>query len=246
MKAKLIPFINGVEISSDREDRVSLTDLFKSSGKDRNYNPNEWLRQETTQAFIDAVCQIHNTGIDRIIKTKKGKGGGTYADKQVALAYAKYLSPELHVIVNQTFFERLEEQKNPQLAVDRAVMTWQKQGKSEEWIKQRLNSKGTRLMFTGALKEAGVTSEGYGKCTNAIYEPLLHGSADKLREQKHLPEKANVRESMTYLELKTVELAEFLAMENIKKHNVKGNRGCENECRRSSEIITSAVNNALR
>jgi hypothetical protein len=246
MKTKLIPFINGVQISTDKEERVSLTDLFKSSGKDRNYNPNEWLNQATTKSFIDAVCQIHNTTIDRIIKTKKGKGGGTYTDKQVALAYAKYLSPELHVIVNQTFFERIEEQKNPQLAIDRAVLTWQKQGKSEEWIKQRLNSKGTRLMFTGALKEAGVSGDGYGKCTNAIYEPLFEANAKELRETKSLPEKANTRESMTYLELKTVELAEFLATENIKKLGVTGNRGCEKECRRSSEIISSAVQKALR
>lgn len=246
MKTKLIPFINGVEISRDKDGNISLTDLWKSNGSDPSKTPAEWQRISTTEAFIKAASRFLNMGIAHIIKSKRGKGGGTYAHQQIALEYAQYLDPQLAVIVNQTFFERLEEQKNPQLAVDRAVQTWQKQGKSEEWIKQRLNSKGTRLMFTGALKDAGVTNEGYGKCTNAIYEPLLNGNAETLREQKHLPEKANVRESMTYLELKTVELAEFLALENIKKHGVKGNRGCELECRRSSEIITSAVNNALR
>ncbi|WP_084757774.1 KilA-N domain-containing protein [Spirosoma luteum] len=35
---------------------------------------------------------------DVLLKSKRGKGGGTWAVEQIALEYAQYLSPELAVL----------------------------------------------------------------------------------------------------------------------------------------------------
>lgn len=79
----------------------SLTDLWKAAGSNKDKTPNDWCNIEANKQLIETVASIYNTAVDGIIKSKKGKGGGTWAHKQIALAYAKYLDPKLHVMVNQ-------------------------------------------------------------------------------------------------------------------------------------------------
>lgn len=241
MKA-IVPFsFAGVTISKDGEGRVSLTDLWKASGKDRSYNPNEWLRQDATQLLIETAAGILNTVPARIINTKRGKGGGSFAHNQIALAYAKYLSPELHLAVNQVFFERIEEEKNPDLIIDRGIAAYKKHGKSDNWISERLNGKATRLAFCATLAKHGVKGIGFGDCTNAIYTPMYGGGANLVRTKKNLPEKTNTREHMSETELAAIRLAELLAMDNIEKHDLKGNKACEYECLRTSQLVARTV-----
>jgi len=69
-----------------------------------------------------------------LIKIKRGKGGGTWSHKTIALRYAQYLSASLASIVNQVFFQRIEEEKNPDLIVDRAITVYKKHGKDDKCI----------------------------------------------------------------------------------------------------------------
>ena len=149
------------------ENMVSLTDLWKASGKGEDYKPRFWMRKSESAEFILTVMDVQKfkgaaaatleskpygeenkrqfekwcNDISReaekqgIIAITKGRYGGTFAHPQIALAYAKYLSPKLHIFVNQVFFERLEERHNPELSIARgrarAIETWHKQGKSD-------------------------------------------------------------------------------------------------------------------
>ena len=69
-----------------------------------------------------------------IVRTP-GRNGGTFAHRQIALAYAGYLSPKLRLLVQQIFIERLEETVNPELGItrsrERAVKLWFDKGKTE-------------------------------------------------------------------------------------------------------------------
>ena len=84
--------------------------------------------------FFQSAEKFLNVGKSHIIKTKRGKGGGTYGVKQVALEYAQYLDPDLAVLVNEVFFQRIEEEKNPDLIAQRYFKAYQRKGKSNEWI----------------------------------------------------------------------------------------------------------------
>ena len=64
---------------------ISLTDLWKQSGEDAQRTPAKWQESEPVQRFIQTASKILNIGISDIIKSKRGKGGGTYAHKQIAL-----------------------------------------------------------------------------------------------------------------------------------------------------------------
>jgi hypothetical protein len=123
---------NGTQIRTDEHERINMTDLWKSTDRGLSQNPNNWTRFEGSE-FIKAVAKKLNTSVARILETKHGRAGGTYAHKQIALAYAKYLSHDLHMYVNQVFFERLEEETNPELGItrshERAIESWKKQGR---------------------------------------------------------------------------------------------------------------------
>jgi hypothetical protein len=47
------------------------------------------------------------------LKITRGRFGGTFAHWQIALAYAKYLSPEFHIHCNNIIRRFVEEEQNP-------------------------------------------------------------------------------------------------------------------------------------
>jgi len=239
---ELLPFsFAGVTISKDAEGRISLTDLWKAAGSDSAKRPVEWLRQEQTAGFIRATAKILKVGENHLLKITKGRYGGTFGQEQIALEYAQYLNPDLAVAVNQVFFERIEEEKNPDLILDRGIRTYKKHGKSDNWIAERLNGKATRLAFCATLAKHGVKGIGYRDCTNAILTPMYGGGAAIVRQKKNLPENTNTREHMTETELAAVRLAELLAADNIQKRNLQGNKACEYECLRTSQLVARTV-----
>ena len=222
-------------------DLLSLTDLWKIAGSPKSKNPNDWLRQDIESELVNTVSGILNTVSNRIIKTKRGKLGGSYAHRQIALAYAKYLDPALHVLVNEVFFQRIEEEKNPDLIGQRYIKAYKKRGKDNKWISERLKSIDSRNEFTKTLAAHGVTGEGYRNCTNAIYEPLYGGTASVVREKKGLIKGQSVRDNMSRVELAAVGLAEALASDEIDKKDIRGNGKCEVASRRASRSVANAL-----
>lgn len=102
-------------------EKVSLTDMWKASGSKIEKRVNHWLENKGTQEFIETVCKKLNIPNSVCLKIQRGRyNGGTYAHWQIALAYAKYLSPEIHMAFNQIVKERFEEEVNPELGVNRA------------------------------------------------------------------------------------------------------------------------------
>ncbi|MFP2874334.1 KilA-N domain-containing protein [Acetobacter tropicalis] len=87
---------------------LCLTDMWKAAGEPVSSSPSEWQRSVDGEKFIEFISETQNMGISHVIKSKPGKGGGTWAYWQVAFAYAKKLSPEFHAWVNQAAREKME------------------------------------------------------------------------------------------------------------------------------------------
>lgn len=96
---------NGI-IVTERDEMLSLTDMWRAAGADESKRPAEWLRQPATVEFVECVTAA-NMGITHI-KSRRGSGGGTFGSWQVALAYAKYLDPQFHMLCNEVVRERME------------------------------------------------------------------------------------------------------------------------------------------
>lgn len=104
-------FVYNGEVIRDRNEMLSLTDMWKAAGADPSRQPSEWLRSADAQRFISFVTDTLNLGIsqnDVIRVVRGGRQPGTWAHWQIALAYAKYLSPEFHMWCNQVVRERME------------------------------------------------------------------------------------------------------------------------------------------
>lgn len=137
--------------------------------------------------------------------------------------------------------ERQAEEKNPDLIIQRYTETYKKRGMSEEWIAKRIQSLASRNIFTSTLNSHGVVNIGYRNCTNAMYVALYGVPATEIRKRKGLQEKANLRDSMTPLELSAISFAEMLATDDIKKNRRFGNE----ECALSSNIAGRHVSNSI-
>lgn len=73
------------------EDKFSLNDLWVIAGSPEDKRPYDWKDLKQTKEFMSSICNVLNTDKNGIIKTKRGKGGGTYGIKHVVLEYAQYL-----------------------------------------------------------------------------------------------------------------------------------------------------------
>lgn len=90
----------------DRNEMLSLTDMWKAAGEPENKNPAQWTRSAGAAEFIDHVALIVGNSHNNLIDARKR--AGTWAHWQIGLAYAKYLSPEFHMWCNEVVRERME------------------------------------------------------------------------------------------------------------------------------------------
>ncbi|MBW3128860.1 KilA-N domain-containing protein [Hymenobacter profundi] len=245
MSAAPIPFaFNGVIIRRDEAERVSLTDLWKAAGRPRKKKPTEWLARESTVDLLDMAQSLITPKMGQLefVASQAGRHGGTYAQQTLALSYAKWLSPELHLAVNQVFFERQAEERDPDKILDRAEAAYRRRGFTESQIQARFMGKASRSRLVSVLSHHGVkTPNGFRLCTNATYKPLWGGEASHIRQRKQLSEKANTREHMSEKELVVLHLAEILAAESIEQKKVRGNKACALECARAAQSVARLI-----
>ena len=70
-------------------------------------------------------------------------------------------------------YERMQEIANPEQSLDRARENWQKLGRSEKWIQQRMTGQETRNKLTDYWKDSGVEKKDeFALLTNIIHEGI--------------------------------------------------------------------------
>lgn len=94
----------------DKSEKLSLTDMWKASGADKARQPANWLASAEAKRFVEFLNEVNprNSGTALVVTQKGGKTPGTWAHWQIALAYAKYLSPEFHMWCNQVVRAHME------------------------------------------------------------------------------------------------------------------------------------------
>jgi hypothetical protein len=106
-------------------------------------------------------------------------------------------------------YERMQEMSDPALALERARATWQKHGRSEKWIQQRMTGQETRNKLTDYWADHDVKKgEEYAILTNLIHQEWSGISVKSHKELKGL-ETQNLRDHMSEAELIFTALAEL-------------------------------------
>ena len=109
--------------------------------------------------------------------------------------------------------ERIEETIDPELAIDRALETYQKKGYSDEWIHQRILSIRVRNALTDEWQKSGVKKGvEYAILTDEMTRAWSGMSTRQYKDLKGL-KKENLRDNMSDMELILNMLAESTSTE---------------------------------
>ena len=119
-------------------------------------------------------------------------------------------------------YERIQETADPSKALDRARQTWKKQGRSKQWIQQRMTGQETRNKLTDYWQAHGVTkSDDFAMLTNVIHQEWSDLSVAQHKKLKGL-EHENLREHMSEAELLFTALAELSTRQIAEKDQAEG------------------------
>lgn len=106
-------------------------------------------------------------------------------------------------------YERIQELNDPSQSMDRARENWQKLGRSEKWIQQRINGQETRNKLTDYWKESDVKGKDeFAFLTNVIHHEWTGLTVNKHKKIKGLKSQ-NLRDHMSEAELIFTALAEL-------------------------------------
>ena len=136
--------------------------------------------------------------------------------------------------------DRVDEEYDPEITINRALETYKRKGFSDEWINQRLKSIDARKEFTDELKNKGIeSSKDFAVLTNILTKVWSGYSVKEYKEIKDL-KKENLRDNMTNMELVLNMLAEVSSTEISKSSNKLGYDNVKNSIVKGGNIAKTA------
>ena len=119
-------------------------------------------------------------------------------------------------------YERLQEMNDPSQSIDRARENWQKLGRSEKWIQQRMTGQETRNKLTDYWQESGVKKgDEFAALTNIIHQEWTGLTVKEHKDLKGLKSQ-NLRDHMSEAELIFTALAELSTRQIAETTKAKG------------------------
>lgn len=121
-------------------------------------------------------------------------------------------------------YERMQEMADPSQSLDRARENWQKMGRSEKWIQQRMTGQETRNKLTDYWQTHGVAgADQFALLTNVIHQEWAGVSVKEHKALKTL-QTQNLRDHMSEAELIFTALAELSTRQIAQKEQAEGLR----------------------
>ncbi|PJG82475.1 BRO family protein [Caviibacterium pharyngocola] len=207
-------------------------------------NPTDYLkkirkRDESLHSYIGTNCpQV-------AMMTESGKKRKTLAGnvEHIFRLIQSIPSPKAEPFkqwLAQVGYQRLQEIQDPSQSLDRARENWQKMGRSEKWIQQRMTGQETRNKLTDYWKENGVeTPKDFATLTNIIHQEWTGLSVQKHKDLKGLKSQ-NLRDHMSEAELLFTALAELSTRQIAEVQQAQGVQGNANAGKQGGKIAKNA------
>lgn len=249
--------IGGQPLKTNTEGLLSLTDLYQAACRqgwaDGKLEPKGWAQTPRAKKsgssgktsvsggpgrdFIDFVAENLKVDAATIYKAVRGKhGGGTFAHWQIALAYAKYLSPALHMQVNDVYARY----KTGDVTLAAEIADKAKPADAA-WLAKRVQSTVVRNELTSTLAAHGVAGKGFADCTNAIYKNVLGGKKSEVCAARGLRKSTNLRNVMNTEQLIATSMSELVAAKRIDRNNDRGNHVCTLTCNTAAANVMALL-----
>ena len=119
-------------------------------------------------------------------------------------------------------YERMQEMADPAMSLNRARETWQKHGRSEKWIQQRMTGQETRNKLTDYWSNHDIKQgEEFAILTNIIHQEWADVDVKDHKKLKGLKSQ-NLRDHMSEAELIFTALAELSTRQIAETENATG------------------------
>ena len=117
--------------------------------------------------------------------------------------------------------ERIDEEYDPEITINRALEAYRRKGYSDDWINQRLKAIDARKEFTDELKNNGIKNgKDFAILTDTLTKIWSDYSVKEYKQLKGL-KKENLRDNMTNMELVLNMLAEVTSTEISKSSDIR-------------------------
>ena len=132
--------------------------------------------------------------------------------------------------------ERIDEEYDPEITINRALEAYRRKGYSDDWINQRLKAIDARKEFTDELKNNGIeSSKEFADLTNLLTKTWSGYSVKEYKSYKGLT-KESLRDNMTNMELVLNMLAEVSSTEISKSNDEKSKENAKDSVIAGSTI----------
>lgn len=193
------------QVFHDNEWFFSIVDVIEAvteTDRPRQY----WSDIKTKMAADEGFSELY----DQIVQLKmKAADGKNYATDAVNVETLFRIIQSIPSSKAEPFkkwlakvgYERIQEIQNPEIGVKRAILQWQVQGRSEDWIDARIRSIVTRKDLTDEWKNRGIEAgQEYAQLTNIISRKTFGLDTAAHKKLKGLKNQS-LRDHMTDLEL---------------------------------------------
>jgi len=201
---------------------IDVISILTESSNPRDY----WFKMKTRVKTEDGL-ELSTVCRQLKMKASDGKMRETdVAETQVLLRIIQSIpSPKAEPFkqwLAKVGCERMQEIANPEQSLDRARENWQKLGRSEKWIQQRMTGQETRNKLTDYWKESGVQkNDEFAFLTNIIHTEWAGLSVEQHKQLKGLNTQ-NLRDHMSEAELIFTALAELSTRQIAETEQAKG------------------------
>jgi hypothetical protein len=202
----------------------SIVDIIEILSESKN--PTDYLkklrkRDKILGSFIGTNCpHVEMRGISRVLR--KVLAGDTETVLRIIQSIPSKNAEPFKIWLAKVGNERLQDISDPERSLNRARDYWQRMGRSEKWIQQRMMGQETRNKLTDYWQTHKVTKqEEYAILTNIIHEEWSDLTVKDHKKLKSLKSQ-NLRDHMTEAELIFSALAEFSTRQIAEKLNSTG------------------------
>lgn len=91
---------------------INATAMCQACGKQLAH----YLENQTTKAFLEALCENIGIPILNLAQVKRGRNGGTWVHPQIAINLGQWCSPQFAVLVSQWIYEWMGKGKTTTVA----------------------------------------------------------------------------------------------------------------------------------
>ncbi len=204
-------YFSVVDIIAVLTDSSNPTDYLKKLRK-RDFELGKYLGTNCPQ--VEMVTQ---TG-----KKRKTLVGNTEQIFRIIQSIPSKKAEPFKIWLARVGYERIQEINDPEKALNRSREFWQRMGRSQKWIQQRMMGQEIRNKLTDYWKEHDVKEQdAYAILTNIIHEEWSDVSVGEHKALKKLKTE-NLRDHMTDAELVFTALAELSTRQIAETMETKG------------------------